>query len=383
MKDLMKWWWLLSLVTVCTIGSVLIFIITIVNLFGFDACLTRMDFSHIVPKSVKWLSTLSLLSFIICCITQLFVVFALDNEGQVPSSIFQQVTQFIGLLSWTFAQLFIYVLFIFNLHISFKNTMLQISKRSLIFLTSSIILFCLFRIAYITLYTLYYNGIVSTHQAEYSLLIAVCGTEFIDLIVSIILIYLFIHRLFKLVSILPHKYDTDYYHEYTEKCDSYFLQQSITTKDTTTADIDLLINTKNGTNKINDENEENNECSVDVDSDESSISSGDTIFEQKQETILYVASKYAILSSIAIISTQFFLISAAVDALSFSDASDNGTGFYIVSFSVYFSMLSLDCFINALCICLNFEFNKICFWSICCICHDCCYSLCFRLSHEI
>merc|ERR1712113_1052486 len=73
----------------------------------------------------------------------------------------------------------------------------------------------------------------------------------------------------------------------------------------------------------------------------------DSVLDERQETILYVASKYVILTSIAIISTQIFLVSAAIDALSFDD---QGRQFYIASFSVYFCLLALDCFINALCI---------------------------------
>ena len=137
-----QWMWLLILVGVCTLGCTVIFILTLSTLSGFDLCLIERYRVNAPGKSIKWLSQLSLLSFAICCGSGLFVILQLDKDGQVIGSTFQQIIQLIGLFSWTLAQLFIYLLFIANLHYSFKHTMLRLSNRNLICLTITIILFC-------------------------------------------------------------------------------------------------------------------------------------------------------------------------------------------------------------------------------------------------
>ena len=163
---------------------------------------------------------------------------------------------------------------------------------------------------------------------------------------SIFLVYLFVHRLFKLVAMIP-LHENAYTQREQDHFDSFMVQA--TSKDSNkskfiaTADLGDLF-----------------EPSV------------DSVFNPKQDTIIYVASKYAVLSFIAILSTQIFLISAALNAVS--------GDFYKLSFGVYFSLLALDCFISAMCICLNFDFNQLWYWRLCCLCDECCYSLCLCLS---
>ena len=392
MADLFDWWWLFALILFCLIGCLSIFILILTNLYGFDICLTNVTQFAQPTRSVQWLSTLSLFSFTITCASQMYVVLCLDSEAQVAPNIVMQCIQFLGLLAWTFGQLFIYLLFIANLHHSFKNTVLRLSNSSLIFLTTSIVLFCLCRIAYITLYTLYYNKIISGNEVNYPLAYTVCGTEFVDLIVSIILVYLFIHRLFKLVRIIPTENYRNMHREslliqHSSQLDTESMHLSVKTKE---------IHAQNDGKHVNDDGEifEHDDediveeydgieyeqtCEDDTETvDQTYTETGDTLFDERQETILYVASKYVILSSIAIVSTQFFLISAAFDAMSFRD--NGNTEFYLISFGIYYSLLALDSFINALCICLNFEFNKVWFWTICCLCDDCCYNICLCLS---
>ena len=398
MSDLFDWWWLFSLVLFCLLGCLFIFIIVVTNLFGFDVCLTNVNQASKPMKSVQWLSSLSLISFTISCASQIYTILQLDPQGDVTPDFMSQFTQFTGLLAWTFAQLFIYLLFIANLYYSFNNTILRISSSSLIFLITSIILFFCCRVAYITLYTLYYNGILSTSEVQYPLAYTVCATEFCDLIVSIILVYLFIARLFKLVRIIPTPQNKDINgHEHVHHhslINPGPADPSVNDSNTTTMDLSVT-GGKNGKkppsqigvgqdDEIVDVLEEYN--GIEYTATPSQTHTGtttyntitsDTMFDERQETILYVASKYVILSSIAIVSTQLFLVSAAFDALSFSE---NSTTFYLACFSVYYGLLAVDSFINALCICLNFEFNKVWFWTICCLCDDCCYSICLCLS---
>eukprot|EP01084_Bolivina_argentea_P121502 215319_1 len=98
----------------------------------------------------------------------------------------------------------------------------------------------------------------------------------------------------------------------------------------------------------------------------------------KQKSILFVASKYAILSSTAIISTQLFLLSSVNHSMAFSQPD----WYYFLSWDIYGVLFALDCLLNSLCICLNFDFNQIWFLTLCCICNNCCNSLCIWMSRK-
>eukprot|EP01083_Nonionella_stella_P087426 243246_1 len=357
MADLHDWWWLLATISASAFGCGLILFFTVLNFCGLDPCCSNINTSRKPMKAVQWLSTLSLLSFTICNLCQIFVILTVNHEGEVPDNVMQQMVQFTGLLSWTSGQLFIYLLFVANLHYSFKNTMHRLSKGSITFLCVSIISFCLCRVAYMSTYTLYYNSSITTQQAKILLAICVYSTEFVDLIVSIILVSLFIHRLFKLVSTIPRGIQQAH--------DPHTVQQRTKVKtNTNQLDVDLLANQKQ------------KEHQKDV---HSGAIEHSTVFYTQQETILYIASKYAILSFIAITSTQLFLVSAAINALSFKNET---TEYYLASFSVYYGLLAMDCLINALCICLNLEYNDTWFWNCCCFCHSLCYCMCLRLSRK-
>ena len=372
MGDLYRWWWLLGIVSFCLIGCVLILLMIITNLYGFDCCLTEVKQSTKPVRSVSWLSTLSLLSFTLTCASQAYIILNISSDAQISESPIMEINALISLISWTFGQLFIYLLFIANLYHTFKNTNLRLSNRVLIFLITSICLFCVYRIGYITLYTLYFNAILTDSQVHYPLAFTVCGTEMMDLIVSIILVYLFINRLFKLVQSQPNNYKRRRISYKTVDTQPLLIQESKTGTNTNT---DQGINYSNIANSSHDHFDPKKH-NINPNKFRSETQST-IVMDDNQEIILGVASKYVVLSTFAIVSTQCFLMIAVMEAISFDSLSGE---FYLISFGIYYSFLALDCFINALCICLNFEYNIVWFWSICCICDNWCYSICECLS---
>ena len=379
MGDLYRWWWLFGIVSFCLIGCVLILLMILTNLYGFDCCLT--DVSQITKpiRSVTWLSTLSLLAFTLTCASQAYIILNISSDAQISDSVIMEINALISLISWTLGQLFIYLLFIANLHHTFKNTNLKLSNRVLIFLIISICVFCLCRIGYITLYTLYFKEVITDAQVHYPLALMVCGTEIMDLIVSIILVYLFINRLFKLVQSQPNNYKRRRISYIRKNIDTQpLLIQESKTKTNTNTDLSV-IEEYHGMNYSNIANSSHDHLDPQKRNPNKYRSETQSTIEidDNQETILGVASKYVVLSTFAIVSTQFFLMIAVMEAISFDSLSGE---FYLISFGIYYSFLALDCFINALCICLNFEYNIVWFWSICCICDNWCYSICLCLS---
>merc|ERR1719295_1435510 len=90
------------------------------------------------PKPVQCSSVLSLSCLSIVGLAQLFVVLNLDSDARTPSNLSIECVQMLGLFAWTVAQLCIYLIFMANLHYSFKETPLALSRQALACLSSFI-----------------------------------------------------------------------------------------------------------------------------------------------------------------------------------------------------------------------------------------------------
>ena len=172
----------------------------------------------------------------------------------------------------------------------------------------------------------------------------VSATVFNDIILSFALVYLFVNKLFKLFVLTHENHQKLGYDPSKEESkDSWLIQAQ-----------------KSLAEELNLRNHPKKKSDLNI----------------KQESILNTASKYAILSSIAIISTQLYLISSLNNVISI-----NGTqNYYDWSFRIYTGLLSLDCFINSFCVFLNFGFNQLWFSKCCCLCDGCCHSICRCIS---
>ena len=347
-----KFYPLLILTGICVIICIgMLFVIGTQFICGFDICLTQIN--HRQPiKYVRYFSFFSLFSFIICLISQIYIIKSLDADLNIPNYEWQQdIITSVNTISWAFGQLCIYLLFVLNLHFTFKNTLLALSKRVLIFLYILIILFFILQLSFTVLFIIYYNLFISDAQFSMIAMVIVSVTVFNDIILSFALVYLFVNKLFKLfVLTLTHENHSKLgpYDVSKEESKSSWLIQA--------------------QKSLAEE--------LGVEAVRVSKNKKDVGLNVKQESILNTASKYAILSSIAIISTQLYLISQLNNVISINGSQD----YYNWSFRIYTALLSLDCFINSLCIFLNFEFNQLCFLKCCCLCDSCCHSICRCIS---
>ena len=191
--------YLFALSCLCAAFCIIIIFMISVHLCGYDLCLIYTGESNKPIKPVQYLSIFSILSFIICLLSQLYIITSTDNQYEFQdNSIPLIVIISTNIISWTFGQLFLYLLFIANLYYTFINTSLELSKLTFIILFIMVSIFALSRLAYIAYYIFYYFYIVSTDNFSFFAVFIVSFTELIDLILSIMLVYIFVNRLFKL-----------------------------------------------------------------------------------------------------------------------------------------------------------------------------------------
>eukprot|EP01084_Bolivina_argentea_P214105 363541_1 len=140
-------YWLYGFTAFCLVICIVIAFIILVHLFRCKICLSLE--AAIPVHSVLHLSIISISSFIICLISQLFIISSISNNGISGNGFcYQLMIICLSYISWSFGQLFIYLLFIHNLRHTFKNTLLQISKSTTNILYILVIIFFLSRLVY-------------------------------------------------------------------------------------------------------------------------------------------------------------------------------------------------------------------------------------------
>eukprot|EP01084_Bolivina_argentea_P146582 256615_1 len=167
------------------------------NIIGCIICITLSIFILLHRKwiqsnmlSIHWLNISSILFFGIAC--AFLTTAATQNEINKTF----QAAQFAYGLSWVIAASLCYILYIQRLKLAFKGTQYAVNTKQLRAFYASIILFFIGHIIIWGIVGLFYN----TSRFETNKMFLVdAGLYFIliilDLIVSVILIYLFIHKL--------------------------------------------------------------------------------------------------------------------------------------------------------------------------------------------
>eukprot|EP01084_Bolivina_argentea_P098079 176301_1 len=159
-------------------------------------------------------------------------------------------------------------------------------------------------------------------------------TEFIDLIISILLVYIFVNRLFKLFMINHvHRRSINHYRKkYRKNIMDSTHDKGLVIQESTTYSTTAIMDFIDPPDTSDEESSTTNDSYYTSYNEVCSIN-------DKQQSVLYAASKYAILSSIAIISTQLLLIAAVNNTLSFSGSDE----WYYTTYNVYAILLPLDC----------------------------------------
>lgn len=191
MADLANWWWLLVAVSLCTVICIISLIVIV-----FHLCVSNRNETR---KCISFLSVFSILAFTLTPISQILIIVQLNDDGQVPTgSYYQMIPQIMGQLCWTFGKLAIYVLFVANLHHTFSKTQHQLSNVSLAAIAVLVVLFTIFRTLDTTIDIMYLTSVITLQQARIPMVFAVVIIQLVDLILSILFVYLFVTKLSKL-----------------------------------------------------------------------------------------------------------------------------------------------------------------------------------------
>eukprot|EP01084_Bolivina_argentea_P232557 391939_1 len=184
-RGLLHWKWLIIWMCLCAVFCIMIVIGLIWKL-----CIIQ----HKPPTMILRCIVIGIFSFSITAIAQPLQFLQMDKSGSLHESAYSLIMIFIILISWSIGQLSIYLLFISNLYQTFKDTPLRLSILSIIILNTSLILYCILRAAKIILMALGFAGLLGDYFGI-STAITVFGSEVADLILSLYLIYSFVHRL--------------------------------------------------------------------------------------------------------------------------------------------------------------------------------------------
>eukprot|EP01084_Bolivina_argentea_P241695 405668_1 len=154
--------------------------------------------SH-TPIIVTILSIASIVSFMIGLISQTFLIKSLDEYLDISSdSLLLNINAYSQTLSWIFGHMFLYLLFIRNIRNTFRNTMFEASQSSLLIIYLLLILFFISGFSGAVIYALYYEWFITADQYSIISPITILIMESIDILLSTVLSYMFISRLFKL-----------------------------------------------------------------------------------------------------------------------------------------------------------------------------------------
>ena len=272
-------------------------------------------------KSIKCSSIFSLISFLLSSLLQCIILYTTNITNTSKNHNKYRLLEIIlvsNLIIWSMAQILMYILFTLRLYHTFKGTILQIQHKTLSNIKITFSLFLSLFIMYCIISILAYYDIIP--WSSYSIISSIITIiiEISDLSLSIILIHMFIMRLFKLLILNSNEKD-------------------ITIIDGTSNDKQFQIN-------------------LNID----------------QTSILALVVKYTVLSFITIISSQIFLISCinrSISLMTNEDHYQNG----LILFSICFTV---NCCINSVCILLNFKFSHSWYIYICCICEKCGNGIC-------
>eukprot|EP01084_Bolivina_argentea_P238084 399990_1 len=185
MAGVSHWWWMISLILFSGICCMII-LIHMIYKFYFLANKPR--------TSIICFSTFGTISFTINPIVQILVMLQIKSQDRFPTNHYGAIVTPMGILFWTTGQISIYLLFIMNLHDTFYNGPLRLHLLSIVTLVVFTTLFFVFRIGDLIIVTLYYLQIIPAHQIAIEGIVVITA-ETLDLILSIILCYLFVSRL--------------------------------------------------------------------------------------------------------------------------------------------------------------------------------------------
>ena len=150
------------------------------------------------PRKPRKTSLFAVASFIMCLIGSILINLHMNPDGELPNTAIVAILESAGIATWFCGQVSIYIILFLNLYYSFKDTQFNLPDIYIGLIPILIFVFLLLRIVYTIFVALYIMEIIST-KAYVIALVSVDGcAEGLDLILSILLCYLFVIRLKRL-----------------------------------------------------------------------------------------------------------------------------------------------------------------------------------------
>ena len=264
-------------------------------------------FNNHIEQSMKFIARWSILSISLLASSCIILAWRLETKNLFIEMYIINVL--FGIL-WALGTVSIYILFIKRLHLTFYGTKWNISKNMYRLLYFGCALFLMVFIMADISYYMKLGGTISENNYTDMAVLNIILQQIIDFVLSITLMTIFIQRLRRL-------------------------------------------NIEIG---VNDNNFDKNK----------SIQSDSTL-NKSQMMIVSSMSKVTILSCVAIISTQVFLIYEGIIYW---------LGTPVMLNNIRYLLVALDCSINSICVVLSFDFANRFYNRLCCCCDYGCQRLC-------
>lgn len=358
----------------------------------------------------KWIDIYSILgissfnlSSIILMIS--FIISQSDNTIDLSNFTLTNIlVLFLSGLFWRSGQILVYLLFLHRFHNCFLNTKYAYGFKHIywIFYSSIIIWYTIFIVKYILWFLSFLPSAHWLHSIfTYSDFIELYVPLFIDLIISIAILSLFVHQLWSLIMDMNERNlitRFSYLHDHiigggrsvlsslsvSEFEDSSYGYCRMEEQESNMRNARNSMNERSG-RKLSDVGNKGNAggnksaplqlISTSVDQKFNDIQRSNSLqLNEKQFYIIFAMSKIMILSTLVIISSQIYMI---WDLLVFRD----GNIFY-GSMYYWLSYQSIDCMINSLCIFLSFDWNYEYYLIFCKTIDECCVVCCANCAQQ-
>eukprot|EP01084_Bolivina_argentea_P121389 215103_1 len=262
----------------------------------------------------------ALISMICFAITSCIEGFNDIIDDQNVPNILPQIGWFLSLFTWSTAQIFMYIMFILKIKISFEETIYKIQQYKLtIFYILLILFFIITMLQWVILQYMWFWAYSQFHEDNGFAALSILNwlQEFIDVLLSVLLTYYFLSSLFRAL-------------------DDMYVSMSL----------------------------KNSLLTTDMDANYSTIA-----YDTKLITVI---TKSFILAAFSIIFNQMFFI-FAVTADVINDKTNNVYGDDL--FLIQTMLRAIGCAVNCICMGLTFQFNHVWYDKCCKAIHGCCYKL--------
>eukprot|EP01084_Bolivina_argentea_P152703 266331_1 len=319
--------WNLSLTS--TVTSSIICIITLIILL-YHLCSNE---NKKIDALIRYISILVIVCCSIASIATIITTATISKEFMPKNSLLEHIantTTVIQLSAWLFGEFFLYLLLLQRLKQTYYDSAFRVSNLTYMSLVLILIIFLLIQICRLILLAEFYFKFIPDSDinlnnygdSTFTLLIA---ATIIHLVVAVMLLYMFLHRLLKLFIMVSYN-NIRQYSGYGIKKPNY-------------PELHAL--------------------------------------NEEQKSMLNLITKYCVLSVVTIISGQIYFGTSLIHSQAIK-TSPNRDRFYIISYGIRRVIFAIDCVVNCICVLLLFSFQSKLYRILCGGCDLLCQSICTK-----